>query len=124
MAPTESGRVVDGPARGVALRGCFVAGPVRDLKTAALGVIQSPVGPGCWTDEIRRGYTIGATRPLARRAARPPSSMHPDCRSPVEASVDTEAGVSVVFGEKQPSARERQQDCRSAANAGAGAPSC
>jgi hypothetical protein len=32
MAPAEPGRVVGEPARGVAVRGCFVAGPVRDLR--------------------------------------------------------------------------------------------
>jgi hypothetical protein len=32
MAPAEPGRVVGEPARGVAVRRCFVAGPVRDLR--------------------------------------------------------------------------------------------
>jgi hypothetical protein len=32
MAPAEPGRVVGEPARGVPVRGCFVAGPITDLR--------------------------------------------------------------------------------------------
>jgi hypothetical protein len=58
MAPAEPGRVVGEPARGVAVRGCFVAGPVRVRNRREAGTMQlrrrlllsSSVG-GRWSPE-------------------------------------------------------------------------
>jgi hypothetical protein len=42
MAPPEPGRVLGEPARGVPVRGRFVAGPVRDLRLPPQASSSSP----------------------------------------------------------------------------------
>jgi hypothetical protein len=46
MAPAGPGRVLGEPARSIAVRGCFVAGPVRDLRLPQQAFMQpSPLVP-------------------------------------------------------------------------------
>ena len=69
MAPAEPGRVVGEPARGVAVRGCFVAGPVRDLRLPQ----QASSG---------RARRTAGSRSGAGGRSRPPATAYAD-RQPV-----------------------------------------
>jgi hypothetical protein len=64
MAPAEPGRVVGEPARGVPVRGCFVAGPVRDLRLPQQACSNSaPQVPSAAAFACRRSWLTIASVP-------------------------------------------------------------
>jgi hypothetical protein len=80
----------------------------RHAGMTAIGVMRSPGLPRGGGRNGATGDAIGATRPLARRAAHRPRASTLTAGSPVEAGVYTEAGVAVAPGDQRNGVAKRR----------------